>query len=313
MDHGKNGADAHNQQDGVCETGGAIGTDEDHERDGVLEEGEYNGLPNAGGGRATLEDGEESGFDLSVSLQSSESCGLSCDGAADPGGPDDNALLDNGSPQEEHTAKGTALPSIESARAIESLQPEQLISATAIELVLSKLLPSDSDGASRILDPGYIKINDLHSIKLKPPPRVQAKHQHLVVPVHYNTHRIFADVDLINQVISCYNSNTSEQVHALIKEALSTLAGHLHTGLDDSMWTFQATLSIQQDNVYDRAIIVLVDIIRIILFNFRPPNLKVLIDSVRAVSRYHAWRSDRPSLKICFPRLVVSLTASAAA
>ncbi|KAL8692264.1 MAG: hypothetical protein Q9218_002680 [Villophora microphyllina] len=179
---------------------------------------------------------------------------------------------DDGSPDEEvqdeqssaHTALtsfdggSTPLPTTDQYGAIQSLDPKQLVSATAIELTLRTILAFDDHDAFRVLDPSYLDLSDPVPAISKPPS--------------------LADINPSNQVISYYDSNSSTRVEGLAKKMLLAFVKHLSTGRDDSMWAFQVMGSAQQENFYDCGIFVLVNTLSLVLSDFQPPNPKMFVD-----------------------------------
>ena len=97
----------------------------------------------------------------------------------------------------------TSLPMTKANRAVQYLNPKQFVSATAIELVLQTVCPAQNEHF-RILDPGWIALNDQTSIgkKLRLRPIVR----HILVPLHSNYHWALAHVSLSNQRIFYYDS-----------------------------------------------------------------------------------------------------------
>ena len=166
-------------------------------------------------------------------------------------------------------------PTTDAAGAIKSLQPKCLLSATAIELVLARIFPADTEKAFRIVDPTYVDIHDISSIQQKPLLRVQEHHRHLIVLLHCgNNHWAFTDINLANQIILLYDSNASDRSESLIRTALLTFAAHQQPSLKRSSWTFQVAPCSQQNNAYDCGVLMLVNIIRLVLATFETPHPK---------------------------------------
>ncbi|KAL9597958.1 MAG: hypothetical protein Q9219_004789 [cf. Caloplaca sp. 3 TL-2023] len=173
----------------------------------------------------------------------------------------------------------SVLPTTDEVGAIKSLQPTCLLSATAIQLVLDEIFPTDPERAFRTVDSTYVNIYDVASIQQKTRLRIEPTCRHLLVLLHSkNDHWTFADINLGSQMIWFYNTDASKQLESLTKAALLRFASHHQAGLESSLWNFQVAPCIQQTNSYDCGVLMLVNIIRLVVTSFETPNPKQLVN-----------------------------------
>lgn len=171
----------------------------------------------------------------------------------------------------------TQLPTTDHHGAVQSLNPKQLVSATAIELAMRTIFPCD-DGCVRFLDPSYIDIRNPVSVRKKPPLRLQATHRHLLVPINSNNHWSLAHIDVSNQTISYYDSWPDTETQTRAREAISIFVKHLESGLDKSKWSFNVGMSAVQDNSYDCGVFLLVNALHLVLSDFKHLDPKISVD-----------------------------------
>lgn len=176
----------------------------------------------------------------------------------------------NVSPAEDPTA---AVPSSDVLGAIQSLQPGQWLSASAINWSLVVLSPSNV----RVLDNTVIELSDPAKIHCKKPLRFQENHRYVVLPLHRNqNHWVVVSLDLdageavYFDSIAGGNTVPADVTH-LLDELISS-----HPTLSQKDWSYTGGSCGVQKNSYDCGLHVVVTAIHHVAGLSQPEN----IDSV---------------------------------
>lgn len=185
------------------------------------------------------------------------------------------------------TSVSEHLPTTNDVGASQSLEPGRLVSATAIQTALRTIFPYD-DGPLRIIDPGYVDIMNLKSIEQKPPLRLAATHRYMIIPVHTEYHWSLIAIDIVDQTFLHFDSLPSVGLQDLAKKAMPVIVKYLVRGpdqssLDESRWTFKPMPSASQGNTYDCGVFVMINALRYLRSDVKPPSMAIDADLWRLV------------------------------
>ncbi|KAL8788076.1 MAG: hypothetical protein Q9213_001834 [Squamulea squamosa] len=168
------------------------------------------------------------------------------------------------------------LPTTDEAGAVESLKDRQLISATAIQIILSRVFPCKNH--LRIVDPDYIDMENPSSITQKPPLRLAQNLAYLLIPLHAKNRWSLCTVDVLNRIISYYDSLPNMPSLSLARKALLIFIERQAIDSNISAWSFKNMPSAHQNNFFDCGVYTLVNALYLVKSDFAPLDLTMPID-----------------------------------
>lgn len=151
------------------------------------------------------------------------------------------------------TAKAAfELPSTDRLGALGTLQPEQWLSATAIELVLSQWHYQED---FRLVDSSYLDVNHPEEILRKPALRLMGETR-LLLPLNHGNHWTLLLFDFDQRTIHHYDSLAAESSSADARRAAPYVVEH--SGKNKESFAFNSNSVYRQRNGYDCGVCVLV-------------------------------------------------------